>query len=167
MHVTVSSRHALKLVGLKVVGRRSELSHRVPLAWTELVARADTLPHRVDTNVFYGAFPESDHLGASEDGVYTYSVCAEVSEFGPLPRDFITHVVPPRDYAMLRVVGTAEAIEAAYLGLADWLRDHCRTPDGEALALERYDVRKQRVTPPYTTFDYEILKPLRPEPPSR
>ncbi|MCE9672438.1 GyrI-like domain-containing protein [Myxococcus stipitatus] len=162
MPVTVVSLGGLKLVGLKVVGRRSELSHRVPLAWTELLARLGDIPHRVAPDVFYGVSPESDYLGDSADAVYTYWVCTEVSGCDTVAPGLATLHLAPATYAMARVVGTAEAIESTYLGLADWLAGHGRLTDGAAHSLERYDVRNQPVTPPYTTFDYEILKPLRP-----
>jgi len=162
MPVTVVSLDAMKLVGLKVVGRRSELSHRVPLAWTELLARLDDLPHRVAPNIFYGVSPESDYLGDGADAVYTYWVCTEVSRCDTVAPGLATLHVAPATYAMARVVGAAEAIEPTYRGLAAWLAGHGRLTDGAAYSLERYDARKQPVTPPYTTFDYEVLKPLRP-----
>ncbi len=160
MNVSVVSRGEIKLVGLKVVGRRSELSHRVPMAWLELVARQDAILHRVDPDVFHGSFPESDHLRASADGVYTYWVSAEVSRFGPLPEGLHALVLPARTYATTRVQGTAEAIEATYLGLARWLQEQGQRTDGQAHGLERYDQRRQKVTPPYEHFDYDIFKPL-------
>lgn len=160
MDISVVSRGEIRLVGIKVVGRRSELSHRVPMAWLELVARLDAIPHTVDRDVFHGVFPESDHLRASADGVYTYRVCTEVSDFGPLPEGLHTLVLPARTYATARVHGTAEAIEATYLGLARWIEEQGRRTHDEAQCLERYDQRRQKVTPPYERFDYDIFKPL-------
>jgi predicted transcriptional regulator YdeE len=163
MNVSIVSRGAIRLVGIKVVGRRSELSHRVPMAWLELVARQDAIPHVVDRDVFHGAFPESDHLRASADGVYTYWACTEVSGSDTPPEGLHALVLPARTYATARVQGTAEAIDTAYLGLARWLDEQGRRLHDEAHCLERYDQRRQKVTPPYERFDYDILKPLSDE----
>ncbi|MFP2934156.1 GyrI-like domain-containing protein [Pyxidicoccus sp. 3LG] len=160
MNVSIVSRGEIKLVGIKVVGRRSELSHRVPMAWSELLARVGSVSHVVDRDVFYGSFPESDHLRASADGVYTYHVCTEVSALGPLPEGLQSLVLPARTYATARVRGTAEAIDATYLGLARWLQEQGRRTHEQAHGFERYDHRVQKVTPPYEHFDYEIFKPL-------
>ncbi|WP_437730431.1 GyrI-like domain-containing protein [Sorangium sp. So ce1335] len=160
MMVSVVTRGEIRLAGIKVVGRRSELSHRVPLAWIELVDRLDSVPHLVDRRVFHGAFPESDHQRAGNDGVYTYWACAEVSEGGALPEGLQPLVLPARTYAVARVEGTAEAIEATYVGLARWVEAQGRRVDAQASCLERYDERRQKVTPPYERFDYEVWKPL-------
>ncbi|MBZ4416639.1 GyrI-like domain-containing protein [Myxococcus sp. RHSTA-1-4] len=160
MNVSIVSRGEIKLVGIKVVGRRSELSHRVPFAWTELVKRLDSIPHRVEPDVFYGCFPESEHLRASADGVHTYQVCTEVSGFGPTPEGLHTLVLPARTYATARVQGTAEAIDATYIGLARWLEEQGRRTHAQAHGFERYDQRRQKVTPPYERFDYDLFKPL-------
>ncbi|WP_437930597.1 GyrI-like domain-containing protein [Sorangium sp. So ce291] len=160
MNVSVVSRGELRLAGIKVVGRRTELSHRVPLAWIELVERLDSIPHLVDRSVFYGSFPESDHQRASNDGVYTYWVCTEVSACGALTEGLRPLVVPARTYATARVEGAAEAIEATYVGLARWIEVQGKRVDAQAWCLERYDQRRQRVTPPYEWFDYEVFKPL-------
>ncbi|AUX41811.1 AraC family transcriptional regulator [Sorangium cellulosum] len=160
MNVSIVSRGELNLVGIKVVGRRSELSHRVPLSWIELVDRLDAIPHLVDRSVFYGSFPESDHQRASHDGVYTYWVCTEVSARGALPEGLRALVLPARTYATARIEGASEAIEATYVGLSRWIEEHGRRVDARAYCLERYDQRRQRVTPPYERFDYEVWKPL-------
>ncbi|AUX21993.1 AraC family transcriptional regulator [Sorangium cellulosum] len=160
MNVSIVSRGELTLVGIKVVGRRSELSHRVPLAWIELVDRLDAVPQLVDRDVFYGAFPESDHQRAGRDGAYTYWVCTEVSVCGELPEGLTPLVLPARTYATARIEGAAEAIEATYMGLARWIEERGMRVDREACCLERYDQRRQKVTPPYERFDYEVFKPL-------
>lgn len=162
MNVSVVSREEIKLVGLKVVGRRSELSHRVPLAWTELIARLPSIPNIVNREVFHGVSPESDFLRGHSDGVHTYSVCVEVATLDSVPEGMSPWVLPPREYAMSRVQGDASAIDAAYLGLARWMAETGRKTDAQAYSLERYDVTRQRVTPPYERFDYDILKPLAP-----
>ncbi|AGP38620.1 AraC family transcriptional regulator [Sorangium cellulosum] len=160
MNVSVMTRGELRLAGIKVVGRRSELSHRVPLAWLELVDHLDAVPHLVDRSVLYGAFPEGDHREASLDGVYTYWACAEVSATGALPEGVRPLVLPARTYAVARVEGTAEAIEATYLGLSRWIEAQGKRADAQAWCLERYDERRQKVTPPYERFDYDVWKPL-------
>ncbi|QSQ18190.1 GyrI-like domain-containing protein [Myxococcus landrumensis] len=162
MDVSVVSRAELKLVGLKVVGRRSELSHRVPLAWTELIARLPSIPNIVNREVLYGASPERDFLRGHPDGVYTYSVCVEVASLDSVPEGMSTLVLAPCDYAMARIQGAASAIDAAYLGMARWLAETGRKTNAQAHSLERYDVTRQRVTPPYEGFDYDLLKPLAP-----
>ncbi|MCP3062536.1 GyrI-like domain-containing protein [Myxococcus sp. K38C18041901] len=160
MNISIVSLDGLQLVGLKVVGRRSELSHRVPLAWTELVARLDSVPNAVNPDVLYGVFPESDHLKESVDGVYTYSVCVQVSHLGPVPEGMSARELPPREYAMATALGDASAIGAAYMGLAKWEEEQERKTDVGAECIERYERRRQWVLPPYERFDYDILRPL-------
>ncbi|MGA9525566.1 MAG: GyrI-like domain-containing protein [Myxococcaceae bacterium] len=150
----------LKLVGLKVVGRRSELSHRVPLAWTDLVRCVSQMSNRVDPDVFYGAFPESDHLNDGTHGVYTYFVCTEVTEHSRVPEGMIPLEIPPQRCVRTRVQGTAEAIDAAYMGLFRWVGEQGMRTNQKGWGLERYDQRLQKVTPPYERFDYDILKPV-------
>lgn len=160
MDVSITTHPELKLVTLKVVGRRSELSHRVPLAWVDLVRRCADLPDRVDPQRFFGAFPESDHASDGAHGVYTYCVGAPVRSFDRVPDGLEPLLVPERRYATTRVDGNAEAIDAAYLRLFAWLQEQGLRSDPSAWALERYDDRRQRVTPPYARFDYDVLKPL-------
>ncbi|MFP2963301.1 GyrI-like domain-containing protein [Myxococcus sp. 1LA] len=162
MNVSIVSRGEIKLVGLKVVGRRSELSHRVPLAWLELVARVDGIPGVVDRNVFHGCVPGSDHEQPGEDPVYQYWVTTEVKDFGAVPEGLQSLTIPPHDYAVTPVQGTAEAIDAAYGHLASWLQTEAWRSDAAAYVLERYDQRRQSVTPPYERFDYDLLTPLAP-----
>ncbi|WP_141326213.1 GyrI-like domain-containing protein [Myxococcus sp. AB025B] len=160
MNISIVSLGGLCLVGLKVVGRRSELSHRVPLAWLELVARLGSIPNAVNPDVLYGVFPESDHLKESVDGVYTYSVCVQVRHLGSVPKGTDGRELPPREYAVATALGEASAIDAAYLGLAQWETAQERKTDVGADCLERYERRRQWVTPPYERFDYDILRPL-------
>lgn len=161
MDVSIVSREPLKLVALKVVGRRSELSHRVPMAWIELVNRLGQIPHRVENGVFYGAFPESDHLNDGSHGVYTYFVATEVSAPGAVSEGFSELTIPAQRCATTRVQGGPEAIDAAYMGLSRWLGEQGLKSDPNAWGLERYDERLQQVTPPYERFDYEIFTPVR------
>lgn len=160
MKVSVVSRGELTLVGLKVVGRRSELSHRVPLAWARLVASLNTISHAVHPDVLYGVFPESDHQREGDDGVYSYGVCVEVGQQGTLPDGMSAWVLPPSAYAMGTVKGDASAINATYLRLAEWVAEQGWTTDTRACCFERYEQHRQRVTPPYEHFDYDIFKPL-------
>ncbi len=160
MDVSITQHPELKLVTLEVVGRRSELSHRVPLAWLELVRRCADLPDRVEPQLFFGAFPESDHASDGAHGVYTYRVGAEVRSFDHVPDGLEPLVVPERRYVTTRVEGSADAIDAAYGRLFAWLQERGLRSDPRAWALERYDERRQRVTPPYARFDYDVLKPL-------
>jgi len=162
MNVSIVSRGAIQLVGLKVVGRRSELSHRVPLAWLELVQRLDDMTHVVDRDVFYGCVPGSDHAQENADPVYQYWVTTEVADVRSVPEGLQSLSLPPRDYALTPVQGTAEAIDAAYIALSQWISSQGRRSDPEAFVLERYDQRRQRVTPPYERFDYDLLTPLAP-----
>ena len=80
-----------KLVGLLVVGRRQELSHRAPLAWLELAGALGGIANRVADGVFYGVFADGDHRG---DGHYRYWVATEVSSFGDRPANMVELVVP-------------------------------------------------------------------------
>ncbi|NVJ17516.1 GyrI-like domain-containing protein [Myxococcus sp. AM010] len=160
MNVSIVSRGEIKLVGIKVVGRRSELSHRVPLAWLELLSRVDGLPGVVDRDLFHGCVPGSDHEQPGADPVYRYWVTTEVRDLDAVTDGLQTLMIPARDYAMTPVQGTADAINAAYSRLAAWLQAQGRRSEPAAYVLERYDQRRQPVTPPYERFDYELLTPL-------
>ncbi|WP_141593084.1 GyrI-like domain-containing protein [Myxococcus sp. AB056] len=162
MNVSIVSRGEIKLVGIKVVGRRSELSHRVPLAWLELLSRLDGLSGVVDRDVFHGCVPGSDHEQPGDDPVYQYWVTTEVQRLDAVPEALKALTIPARDYAMTPVQGTADAINAAYGRLANWIQSAGRRSDPAAYVLERYDQRRQPVTPPYERFDYELLTPLAP-----
>ncbi|XXF77026.1 GyrI-like domain-containing protein [Myxococcaceae bacterium GXIMD 01537] len=159
MQVSVVSRKEMKFVGLKVEGPFSELGERVPQAWKALVERLPAIPHQVEPGVFHGVCPERNHLGDG-DGVYTYWVGAQVSAFGELSGGLVALTVPARTYATARVDGGAEAVDATYLGLARWVSEQGRLTDADAYALERFDERRQKVTPPYERFDYDVLRPL-------
>lgn len=150
----------IKLVAIKIVGRRSELSHRVPPAWLELVRRSDEIPDKVDSNMFYGVFPESDQVQGGQSGVFTYWVGTEVKVFGRVPSGMCTLTVPGQTYAMATVRGGAEQIDPTYIGLGRWIGDRGHGTNPESFGFERYDTRRQPVTPPYEHFDYDIFKPL-------
>ncbi|WP_044891014.1 GyrI-like domain-containing protein [Myxococcus hansupus] len=162
MNVSVVAPGAIQLVGIKVVGRRSELSHRVPLAWLELLSRLDSIPGVVDRDVFHGCVPGSDHAQEDTDPVYQYWVTTAVRAVAALPDGLKALAVPARTYALTPVQGGAEAIDAAYVQVAQWLDAQGRRSDAESFVLERYDQRRQRVTPPYERFDYDLLTPLCP-----
>lgn len=149
-------------MGIKVVGRRSELSHRVPLAWLEHLSRLDELPGVVDRDVFHGCVPGSDHEQPGDDPVYQYWATTEVRVLDGVPEGLKALTIPARDYAMTPVQGTADAINAAYGRLANWLQSEGRRSAPAAYVLERYGQRRQPVTPPYERFDYELLTPLAP-----
>lgn len=152
----------LKLVAIKVVGRRSELSHRVPPAWLELVRRLGEISNQVDPNMFYGAFPESDQIHDGQNGGYTYWVGTEVSEFDAIPQGLGPLTIPRQTYASatIRGRGGGEQINATYISLASWLQANGHVTNPNAYGFERYNSRRQRVTPPYERFDYDIFKPL-------
>lgn len=160
MNIAIVSLGELKLVAIKVVGRRSELSHRVPMAWLDLTARLEQIEHKVDTNLFYGAFPESDQIHDGQNGVYTYWVGTEVSQFATLPDGMTTLTIPAQTYVGATVTGGPEVIESTYVGIFRWLKSQDRSTNPEAYGFERYDNRRQQVTPPYERFDYDIFKPL-------
>lgn len=69
-------------------------------------------------------------------------------------------VIPARRYATTTCIGDVDAIERAYAELARWITENGLHADRAGLGLERYDVRRQRPTPPYDRFDYDILRPL-------
>jgi len=160
MDVSLVTVDEIKLVAIKVVGRRSELSYRVPLAWLDLVNRLDAIPHKVNPDLFYGVFPESDHLSDGQNGVHTYWVCTQVSIVGEVPPDMITLTIPAQTYVTATVQGGVEQIEATYLAVGRWLKEQGRRTNPDAYGFERYDNRRQKVTPPYERFDYGIFKPL-------
>lgn len=151
---------ALKIVAIKVVGRHSELSHRVPIAWLDLTNRLDQIPHKVDPTVFYGLFPESDQLNDGQNGVFTYWVGTAVSESADLPEGMVTLTVPEQRYAVATVKGDKEAITQTYMGLFGWLKEQRLQTAPTSLGFERYDTARQAVVPPYDRFDYDIYKPL-------
>lgn len=153
-------RDETRLITLRVVGRRSELSHRAPLAWVELERRLGEIEHRVDPDVFFGVLRERDHE-SGDDATYAYSVGVEVSRL-PLttPEGMHPLVIPARRYATATCLGGADAIERGYVELARWITEQGLHADREGLGLERYDVRRQRPTPPYDRFDYDIFRPI-------
>lgn len=151
---------ARQIVAIKVVGRHSELSHRVPIAWLDLTNRLDQIPHKVDPTLFYGLFPESDQLNDGENGVFTYWVGTEVSEVGALPEGMVALSLPEQRYVVATVKGPKEAISQAYTNLFGWLKANGQRTDGERLGFELYNTARMPVTPPYDQFDYDIYKPL-------
>jgi predicted transcriptional regulator YdeE len=150
----------IKLVGIKVVGRLSELSHRVPLAWLDLVRRLDEIPGRTAAQLFYGAFLEADHQSGAADGEYRYWVGVAVTAFDDLPVGMTTLAIPARSYAMAAVQGGAEQIDATYIGMVCALEEQGRRTDPGAYGFERFDDRRMLVTPPYERFDYDVFRPL-------
>lgn len=150
----------LELVGLEVRARRQELSDRVPRAWRQLVSHLDGIPHRVDDHTFYGVFPESQHREGAT-GVYSYWVAVPVVGHATVPPAMTTIGIPARDYACATVRGGAERIDPTYVAIKRWISERHREIDEQALALERYDSRRQSVLPPYDQFDYDVLRPLR------
>ena len=150
----------IKLAGIKVVGRRSELSHRVPLAWLELKANLGAVENHVNPDLFYGVFPQSHHQNDGVGGVHTYWVGVEVSAFGAVPASLTTLTIPAQTYLMTTAKGQADAIEAAYTGLYGHVRDLGRKTDPNGFGFELYDQRRQPPTPPYEQFDFDIFLPL-------
>lgn len=160
MEISLVTLDEIKIVAIKVVGRRSELSHRVPMAWLDLVNRLDMIPNKVNPDLFYDAYPETDHLTDGVNGIHTNYVGTQVSDFSDLPAGMVSLTIPARTYATVTVRGGADQIYPTYLSVSQWLREHGRRTDPEAFGFERYDNRRQRVTPPYDRFDYDIFKPL-------
>jgi predicted transcriptional regulator YdeE len=158
--VALVSLDELRLVALKVVGRLSELSHRVPLAWLDLIERLDRIPQRIDAHLFYGAFLEADHQSGGADGTYSYWVGVAVGDFEEVPAGMTTLTIPAQRYAMAAVQGGVEQIDATYLGMGRRLEEQGRRTDPGAYGFERYDDRRQLVTPPYERFDYDVFRPL-------
>jgi predicted transcriptional regulator YdeE len=160
MAVSLVELGRIELVGIKVVGRRSELSHRVPMAWLELLRLVDAIPHRVDPAVFYGAFPEVDPERAGDDPVYTYWVGTEVREVQTPPDGTAVLTIPAGAYAMDTVRGGAEEIDVVYRRVGGWIDACGRAAAAGAYGLERYDTARQPVAPPYERFDYDVFRPL-------
>lgn len=154
MDVKLETLGELRLVGIPVSGSREELGEKVPRAWADLLARLAGVPNRTDPHVFFGAFARV------ADDRYTYWVSAQVSGAGTLPAGLTTVVVPARTYAVATVRGDAEQITQAYLALGRWIAEKKRRSAADALGLERFDDRRQPVTPPAAIFDYDVLTPL-------
>ncbi len=160
MECTVVTRPEMKLVGIKVVGRLQEFSHRVPLAWNDLMGALGRISHIASSELFYGVYPESDHHTDGVNGVHTYWVCVEVSELGDVPEGFTTLTIPGGDFAMTTVRGQASEIISAYQRLTGWAKLQGMELDQQDYGFELYDVRRQKPTPPYSEFDFDIYKPL-------
>jgi predicted transcriptional regulator YdeE len=160
MHPRIVSLPELKLVAIKVVGRPSELSHRVPLAWLDLTNRLDQIPHKLDPALFYGVFPESDHLNDGVNGVHTYWVGTAVSAYDELPDGMGALTLPAQTNAVATVAGDRTEIQSTYLGLFRWLKEQNRPTQADGFGFELYDSARQSVVPPYERFDYDIYKPL-------
>jgi predicted transcriptional regulator YdeE len=154
------SRGDLKLVGIPVVAPFQELGQRVPSAWRELLNQVKDLPHRVDPELFYGIFRDPEPPREGQPALYTYWVTTEVSALESLPPALSALSVPARRYAVVTCQGGAEQLEQTYLALAEWLTAKGFHPRPKSLGLELYDTRRQRLTPPYKTFDFDIYKPL-------
>jgi predicted transcriptional regulator YdeE len=161
MTVTEVTLETIHLVGIEVVGRIEELQRHVPAAWQRLTERAGEIPHRVENGLFYGVVPDAMHTSSEADVVYSYTVGAPVERFGQaIPEGLVTLTIPAQRYAQATVRGGAEVIDETYIALGRWMGENGRAPDASALGFERYDVRRQRPTPPYDTFDYDVLRPL-------
>ncbi len=159
MSVEVAELDEIRLVGIKVVGRQSELSHRVPLAWLELVRVQDAIPDRVGPELYYGVTPEAHHHEGG-DPVYVYWVGVQVAAFGETPPGTATLVVPAQTCAAATVRGGPQEIEVTYVALGRWMEAQGRTAKLDGYAVERYDACRQTVTPPYDRFDYDVFRPL-------
>jgi len=155
MPIDIEALPALTLAGVEVTGRRSELAHRVPLAWKRLAALA--AQHAARPGVFFGATPASDH-GDAPDATYTYWCAFEIA--GPVPADLAPLTLPARRYARATVRGDASAIDATYLALAEPFLAGELVADREGWFLERYEMERQSPVPPYEGFDYDVLRPL-------
>jgi predicted transcriptional regulator YdeE len=160
IHMQIVHKGEMKLVGIKVVGRRSELSHRVPMAWLELVAKLGAVENKVGPELFYGVFPESDQLNDGVGGVYTYWVATEVSAFSAVPEGMDTMTIPAGRYALGTVEGAAQQIESAYVNLYGSIREQALPIHAEGYGFELYDAKRQAPTPPYERFDFDIYVPL-------
>lgn len=160
MEVRIVRRPEMKLVGIKVVGRVQEFSHRVPMAWNDLIGALDAIPHKVSSELFYGVYPESDHQTNGVNGVHTYWVTVEVSQFAELPEGYEAITVPAGEFAVTQIQGQVPQIEQGYTRIFHWIREQGRRTDGAAYGFELYDAKKQSIAPPYTAFDFEIYKPL-------
>jgi predicted transcriptional regulator YdeE len=160
MNPSIVSVPELKIVAIKVVGHHSELSHRVPVAWIDLKGRLDQIPHKVAPTLFYGLFPESDHLKNGQNGLFSYWVGTAVSAFGDLPEGMVAVTVPAQTYAVATVKGDRTVIERTYIDLFGWLQANDRETAADSLGFELYDEGRMAVTPPYDQFDYDIYKPL-------
>lgn len=154
MDVRIVEVESKKLVCIRVVGRRQELSHRAPLAWIELVENLDSIEHRAEPDVFYGAFAEADHSG---DGHYRYWVGVEVSTFGARPPSMVELEIPGGAFAVATIRGGADRIDPAYRATSELLASR---GIGGPYGFERYDTRRQRPTPPYEGFDYDVYRPV-------
>jgi predicted transcriptional regulator YdeE len=160
MNIREVSRGDLTLVGIPVVAPFQELGQRVPSAWRELLNQVKDLPHRVDPELFYGVFRDPEPSREGQPALYTYWVTTEVSAREALPPGLSALSVPARRYAVMTCQGGPERIQPAYLALAEWITAKGYRPRPESLGLELYDARRQRLTPPYEAFDFDIYKPL-------
>lgn len=161
MNVEIVSQPRRCIVGFKTEAPLRDLGRLVPEAWLKLVAELDRIHRKVEAEVFYGIFPESDQLHDGRSGLYTYWVGVEVEELEAVPQGMEAVTIPAQRYAMTTCRGPAEDIWRAYGRVREWLRAEGWTTNADSFGFERYDSRRQRVTPPYQLFDFDIYKPLK------
>lgn len=152
----------LRLACLQVVGRRSELSHRVPVAWVALLEHAASVPDRPDPDRFYGVFLEREFAAAGADGTHRYSVGFELPAAAAAPDGLTVVEVAGGTFAKATVRGAADRIEATYRDLHAWLEDRELRLAPERHGFECYDRRRQSPQPPYRTFDYDVFRAIEP-----
>jgi predicted transcriptional regulator YdeE len=156
----------LKLVGIRVTGSREDLVARVPKAWRELAGRVGEIEGVVDPDVFYGVVPEGDHHKLAGEGTYTYLCCVRVKSGGKPPKGMESLIVPAQRYAQATVQGGAAEVTRAYLELARYFAENQSPPNKKAFGLERFETKRQSVLAPAGRYDYDVLRPLLPQPSS-
>lgn len=145
---------------IEVRGAFHELGERVPAAWQRLVERLPEIPGGGDDGVFFGVFRQPGSGPDDIPNTYEYHVATQVAADAALPDGLTRVTIPARTYAAATVRGGPEQIEATYLALARWLDENGHREAPDAYGLERYETARQSVIPPYSTFDYDILRPL-------
>jgi predicted transcriptional regulator YdeE len=154
----------LKLVGIRVTGSREELAARVPQAWRELAGRVGEIEGVVDPDAFFGVVPEADHHKLAGEGTYTYLCCVRVKSGGKPPKGMESLIVPAQHYAQATVQGREAEVTKAYLELARFFAEQNSPPNKKAFGLERFETKRQSVLAPAGRYDYDVLRPLAPQP---
>lgn len=152
-------REALHLAAIRVEGTFQELGERVPAAWLQLHEQLPALLRTGPERLYYGVTPDATHTGGAGP-VLTYWVGVSVEKDAPIPAQWERLTVPGGVYAQVTASGDRAQIGAAYEKLANWLADAGAATDPAGYAVEVYDASRQSPFPPYTNFDFDLLRPL-------
>lgn len=111
--VQLVERHAIKVVGIKVVAPWKDLWTEVPKAWSVLRARSGEIRSRVSDVFMDVSLDETS-------GTYTQLVSAEVSSLEGVPDAMVALEIPAGRYLHLRHEGALDEIPGSFGRMFDW-----------------------------------------------